>query len=123
MEEIKILFERKTALQELFSSLDNVSKEKGDELYEKIVADLTRTNSLFQAWWFEKGLKYDWKNIDTGQWNIDFKSYDVFLMIVVGVGVLVPVVVLDHALVVPAVAKVLVMVIVPVLGSKMLKNK
>lgn len=81
-EEIKLLFERKLALNELIPALNSnlLSKEQRDELYEKIIADIGKTTSYFQAWWQEKAKKYNWKHTENGNWHIDFESDEIFLV-------------------------------------------
>lgn len=83
MEEIRQLHDRKTALHELIPSLNTglISKEKSDELYEKIIADMGQTNSKSQDWWNRMGLKYQWKSHPNGYWNIDFSTNEIFLVV------------------------------------------
>lgn len=82
MEEIKKLYERKLALNEILPSLNSglLSKEQRDEIYEKVLVDLGKTNVNFQSWWNEKGSKYNWKATEKGQWTIDFETNEIFLV-------------------------------------------
>jgi CXXX repeat modification system protein len=79
-EEIKKLYERKLALMDILPSL-NLTNEQKNEMYEKVVQDIGKTNLLFQSWWDEKGLKYNWKSAENGKWIIDFDTNDIFLLI------------------------------------------
>lgn len=56
-DEIKILFERKNGLLELFKSLQDSSHP----LYDRIVQDMGMTSTKFHAWWTEKGRQYKWE--------------------------------------------------------------
>jgi len=74
-DEIRMLFERKNALTELFKTVD-VSK---DELYDKIVVDMGKTASKFQTWWDEKSLTYQWESLSNHRWEIDFNTCQIYL--------------------------------------------
>ncbi|OKP85610.1 CXXX repeat peptide modification system protein [Paenibacillus sp. P32E] len=80
--EILNLYERKTALQELFSSLPCSNSDIGEiELvYEKIVADLGKTSVKLENWWSEKARKYIWKSSVNGSWTIDFNTNEIYLI-------------------------------------------
>lgn len=73
--EIQYLYERKNGLSELARILtpDN------QELYEKLVKDLGKTQSEFQNWWTQMSQKYNWESIDGGNWEIDFDTCDIYL--------------------------------------------
>ena len=73
--EIQYLYERKNGLSELARILtpDN------QELYEKLVKDLGKTQSEFQNWWTQMSQKYNWENVDGGNWEIDFDTCDIYL--------------------------------------------
>ena len=75
-QEIQHLFERRNALKELAKILpaDN------DDLYEKLIADLGRTNTEFQKWWDNMANKYQWESIDGYQWQIDFETCEIYLV-------------------------------------------
>lgn len=81
-EEIKKLYERKNALKEIIPSLNSgiVTNEQKDELYEKVVQDIVKTNTAFQKWWDEKAKQYNWKSVENGIWNIDFETNEIFLV-------------------------------------------
>ena len=74
--EIQALFERRNGLKELAKILtaDN------NELYEKLVRDMSKTNSEYQNWWDKMAKKYQWESIDGGNWQIDFETCDVYLV-------------------------------------------
>ena len=75
--EIQTLFERKNGLAELSKMLtiDN------SPLYEKLVKDMGETNIRFQKWWDNKGAKYVWESAPDGNWEINFQSNDIFLVV------------------------------------------
>jgi CXXX repeat modification system protein len=76
-DEIQALFERKNGLNELAKilSIDNIA------LYEKLVKDLGETSTKFQNWWSEKATKYQWEAADNGNWEIDFNTCKIYLVI------------------------------------------
>ena len=74
-DEIRMLFERKNALTELFKTID----VNNNELYDKIVADMGKTASRFQAWWDEKAEAYQWESLTNHRWEIDFNTCGIYL--------------------------------------------
>ncbi|MGN0188836.1 MAG: CXXX repeat peptide modification system protein [Candidatus Cryptobacteroides sp.] len=76
-DEIKNLFERRNGLNELAKILtaDNA------ELYEKLVKDLGSTNTKFQDWWNRMGNKYQWESAPDGNWEINFDTCEITLII------------------------------------------
>ncbi|MGA2033138.1 MAG: CXXX repeat peptide modification system protein [Thermoguttaceae bacterium] len=78
-DEIRTLFERKIALLELFKSLAD-----GDQLdnavYEKVVADLGKVTTRFDAWWSAMRRKYQWESAVNGHWEIDFDDSSIYLL-------------------------------------------
>jgi CXXX repeat modification system protein len=80
--EIQKLYERKLALKELISSLDTnlLIDVQRDELYEKVIQDIGRTNYSFEMWWKEKGMKYNWESAENGRWTINFDTDEIFLV-------------------------------------------
>ena len=75
--EIQTLFERKNGLAELSKILtaDNTA------LYEKLVKDMGETGSRFQKWWDDMGTKYNWESASNGNWEINFQTNEIFLVI------------------------------------------
>lgn len=75
--EIQALFERRNGLNELAQILtaDN------SELYEKLVKDLGDTSTKFQNWWNRMADKYQWESSQNGNWEIDFQSCAIYLVI------------------------------------------
>ncbi len=75
--EILTLFERRNGLNELAKILtaDNV------ELYEKLVKDLGETETKFQNWWNCMADKYQWESAEKGNWEINFDTCEIFLVI------------------------------------------
>lgn len=78
--EIQALFERKNGLSELAKVLtaDNGS------LYEKLVKDMGDTATKFQAWWDDKAKKYGWESSPDGNWEINFQTDEITLVIKLG---------------------------------------
>lgn len=75
--EILTLFERRNGLNELAKILtaDN------DELYERMVKDLSDTTAKFQNWWDSMAKKYQWESSENGNWEIDFQECKIYLVI------------------------------------------
>ena len=74
---IQALFERKNGLNELAKilTIDNA------ELYEKLVKDMGETGTKFQKWWDDKSKKYKWDSDPNGNWEIDFQTCEITLVI------------------------------------------
>ncbi len=81
--QIMRLHERQLALKELIFTLKDpeITENKKDELYERVVNDLGRTRNLFDKWWADCSSKYKWKNDEMGGWNIDFKTNEIYLVV------------------------------------------
>lgn len=75
--EIQALFERRNGLQELAKILtpDN------QELYEKLVKDMGETSTKFQHWWDEKAKQYGWESHPKGNWEINFQTCEITLVV------------------------------------------
>lgn len=75
--EILTLFERRNGLGELAK----IITADNEELYEKIVKDLGKTDTKFQNWWDNMAQKYQWESAENGNWEINFESNEIFLVI------------------------------------------
>ncbi len=75
--EIQTLFERRNGLNELAKivTADNT------ELYEKLVKDLGETGAKFQNWWDRMAEKYQWESAENGNWEINFETCEIFLVV------------------------------------------
>lgn len=75
-DEIQMLYERRNGLNELAKILtaDN------DELYERLVKDISETTSKFQNWWDLMSKKYQWESTENGNWEIDFQECKIYLV-------------------------------------------
>lgn len=75
--EIQALFERRNGLSELAKILtpDN------DALYQKLVKDMGETGTKFQSWWECMGKKYQWESAPNGNWEINFDTCEIYLLI------------------------------------------
>lgn len=76
-DEIQQLFERRNGLSELAKIL---TADNG-ELYEKLVKDLGETGTKFQSWWDRMAEKYQWESVDGGNWEIDFDTCEIYLIV------------------------------------------
>lgn len=76
-DEIQMLFERRNGLNEL----SQILTVKNEALYEKLVKDLGETGAKFQNWWNRMGQKYNWESVDGGNWEIDFDTCNIYLVI------------------------------------------
>lgn len=74
--EIQTLFERRNGLNELAKILTADSTE----LYEKLVQDMGETGAKFQGWWDKMAEKYQWELIDGGNWEINFDTCEIYLV-------------------------------------------
>ncbi len=74
--EIQTLFERRNGLGELAK----IITADNEELYEKIVKDLGKTDTKFQNWWDNMAKKYQWESAENGSWEINFESNEIFLV-------------------------------------------
>lgn len=75
--EIQSLFERRNGLNELAK----IVTAANEELYEKLVRDLGETGTRFQQWWDSMAQKYRWESAENGNWEINFESNEIFLVI------------------------------------------
>lgn len=75
-DEIQALFERRNGLNELAKILtaDN------NELYERLIKDLSETTARFQNWWDTMSEKYLWESAVNGNWEIDFNNCSIYLV-------------------------------------------
>lgn len=81
--EIKSLYERKLALQEMLFVLPDkkINEEAKNELYERIMIDLGTTKLKFDSWWGDKFQKYNWVITDEGDLSIDFLTNEIYIAI------------------------------------------
>ena len=75
--EIQALFERRNGPNELAKILtaDN------NELYEKLVKDMGETGTKFQNWWDRMAEKYKWESAENGNWEINFDTCEIYLVV------------------------------------------
>ncbi len=78
---IERLYERKNALGELMQTMSSpmFSDEQRNKVYDWIVADLGKTNSEYNKWWSDMGLKYNWKIPCGEKLFVDFNTNGVFV--------------------------------------------
>ncbi len=76
-DEIQNLFERKNGLTELAK----IVSTENTELYEKLVKDMGETGTKFQQWWNEKSKKYGWESHPKGNWEINFETCEITLVV------------------------------------------
>ena len=75
--EIQTLFERRNGLNELAK----IVTDDNTELYEKLVKDMGETSSKFQSWWDTMAQKYQWESAENGNWQINFETCEIYLVI------------------------------------------
>lgn len=75
--EIQTLFERRNGLNELAKI---VTADNAD-LYEKLVKDMGETGTKFQNWWDRMAQKYQWESAENGNWEINFDTCEITLVI------------------------------------------
>lgn len=75
--EIQALFERRNGLDELAK----IVTADNSELYEKLVKDLGETSTRFQSWWNRMGSKYQWESAVDGNWEINFDTCEIYLVV------------------------------------------
>ncbi len=75
--EIQALFERKNSLAELAKIIN----AENEALYEKLVKDIGETGTKFQKWWDTMAAKYQWKSELHGNWEINFETCEIYLVI------------------------------------------
>lgn len=75
-QEIKKLFERRNGLKELIKILDS----SNEELYEKLISDMSTTQEKYKSWWNRMGEKYKWEGMIDGKWEIKFETNDIYLI-------------------------------------------
>lgn len=80
---IERLFERKRGLSELLYSItDNnlLNSELKDTTYQKLVEDMGKTQNLYEKWWNDIQVKYQWEGVEGGSYQIDFLTNNVLLI-------------------------------------------
>lgn len=76
-DEIQKLFERRNGLTELATILT----PENETLYEKLVKDMGESSTKFHEWWKTMGQKYQWESEENGNWEIDFGTCEVYLVV------------------------------------------
>lgn len=75
-QEILTLFERRNGLNELAK----IVTADNDALYQKLVTDMGETGTKFQSWWDSMAQKYQWEMHEDGNWEINFDTCEIFLV-------------------------------------------
>ncbi|MDR3141389.1 MAG: CXXX repeat peptide modification system protein [Tannerellaceae bacterium] len=78
-EEIRALSNHKNTLIEL-SKIIEVNDGNRPQ-YEKSVKDIVEASICFQQWWDDMETKYQWKKHPAGNWEIDFQTNNVYLVV------------------------------------------
>lgn len=73
---IRGLFERRNGLAELAKILP----AENNELYEKLIKDISATAAQFQQWWDTTSMRYGWESDENGKWEIDFQTNRIYLV-------------------------------------------
>lgn len=74
-DEIKMLYERKNGLVELFKILN----PNDVAIYEKLLKDMGETSTRFQKWWDDNSKQYQWEGKPQHHWEINFDTCEIFL--------------------------------------------
>ncbi len=79
--EILCLYERKLGIEELTATLESdlLTKEGKENLQDKMLSELGKTQLKLQAWWDDMYEKYQWEQAEGHQWNIDFETCNIYL--------------------------------------------
>lgn len=77
VKEIQRLFERKNALAELAKIIN----ADNTQLYEKLIKDVGETGTKFQSWWDSKSKQYGWESHPNGNWEVNFQTGEITLII------------------------------------------
>jgi CXXX repeat modification system protein len=78
-EEIRVLHTRRNGLIEL-SKIIEVNNGNRPQ-YERLLRDIVEAGICFQQWWDDMETKYQWENHPGGNWEIDFQTNDVYLVV------------------------------------------
>ena len=73
--EIQKLFERRNGLNELAQ----IVTADNETLYKKLIADLGKTGTEFSSWWNRMSEKYQWESCESGHWEIDFTTNEIYI--------------------------------------------
>ncbi len=73
---IRDLFERRNGLAELAKILP----AENNELYEKLIKDISVTAANFQQWWDTTSTRYGWESDENGNWEINFQTNKIYLV-------------------------------------------
>ena len=74
-DEIQALFERRNSLNELFI----IVSEDNKDLYDRVVADMDKTQKKFEQWWSDRAAEYNWESRENSHWEINFETCEIYL--------------------------------------------
>lgn len=82
-EELKRIYRRKTALQELALTLATTPDDQlsNNQFYEKLVDDLADCNQNMMEWWNKIASKHGWNYSSQDSWRIDFETGEIYLAV------------------------------------------
>ena len=82
--ELRDLFEKKGALEDLFSSLTkndpSLTGETTEMLYKKIRDDMQTVRREISEWWTVTSASYGWEYQDTDSWKVEMSTGEVRLI-------------------------------------------
>ena len=76
--EIKEIFGRKMALEELIVSIQDI--DINTKLYNKLIEDIMDCNTKMKEWWKKTAKAHEWSYTANQTWNVDFDSREVNLV-------------------------------------------
>ena len=74
--ELQVLFNKKRGLEELMAALPKTS-----DIYDRVMSDYIETSQKFHDWWDNGFEKYTWEAIDGANWQVDFKTCEIYLQV------------------------------------------
>ncbi len=79
--ELLTLYERKNGIEELLGTLESgfLNEEETKKLLDKMYIEEGKAKLQMQEWWENMYKKYNWESKKGMQWNIDFRTCDIYL--------------------------------------------
>lgn len=78
--QVQSISTRRNALRELFATLGTDAAEKNSALYERIVADISKTNEQLHNWWVKTTKAYGWGFTEKDAWQLEYETNELYLI-------------------------------------------